>query len=171
MRCEYKNNSGDIQLTCPTQGLTVYKALKQTNLHVGQWVAISGAGGGLGHLGELNLFTLRAPFHLCFQLHSGPIRSRNGSSRTGDRLVPVSFRVDQPNFIASLNSFFLIRYRRNQEETMLKSRGREMGGLQRKYRPHLRCESSYGRTGSRGGGRCCWRCKFYLHAEGGVNCS
>ncbi|KAF9481294.1 mannitol-1-phosphate dehydrogenase [Pholiota conissans] len=31
-------------------GLTVYKALKQTNLIVGQWVAISGAGGGLGHL-------------------------------------------------------------------------------------------------------------------------
>ncbi|KAF4615528.1 hypothetical protein D9613_003506 [Agrocybe pediades] len=31
-------------------GLTVYKALKQTNLVVGQWVAISGAGGGLGHL-------------------------------------------------------------------------------------------------------------------------
>ncbi|KAF5318178.1 hypothetical protein D9619_012098 [Psilocybe cf. subviscida] len=32
------------------QGLTVYKALKQTNLTVGQWVSISGAGGGLGHL-------------------------------------------------------------------------------------------------------------------------
>ncbi|KAJ3513849.1 hypothetical protein NLJ89_g2714 [Agrocybe chaxingu] len=32
-------------------GLTIYKALKQTNLGVGQWVAISGAGGGLGHLG------------------------------------------------------------------------------------------------------------------------
>ncbi|KAF8891129.1 chaperonin 10-like protein [Gymnopilus junonius] len=31
-------------------GLTVYKALKQTNLIIGQWVAISGAGGGLGHL-------------------------------------------------------------------------------------------------------------------------
>ncbi|KIM49856.1 hypothetical protein M413DRAFT_438976 [Hebeloma cylindrosporum] len=31
-------------------GLTVYKALKQTGLTVGQWVAISGAGGGLGHL-------------------------------------------------------------------------------------------------------------------------
>ncbi|KJA19698.1 hypothetical protein HYPSUDRAFT_44081 [Hypholoma sublateritium FD-334 SS-4] len=31
-------------------GLTVYKALKQTNLRIGQWVAISGAGGGLGHL-------------------------------------------------------------------------------------------------------------------------
>ncbi|KAF8162663.1 mannitol-1-phosphate dehydrogenase M1PDH1 [Crassisporium funariophilum] len=31
-------------------GLTVYKALKQTNISIGQWVAISGAGGGLGHL-------------------------------------------------------------------------------------------------------------------------
>ncbi|KAG7090140.1 hypothetical protein E1B28_011748 [Marasmius oreades] len=31
-------------------GLTVYRALKQTNARAGQWVAISGAGGGLGHL-------------------------------------------------------------------------------------------------------------------------
>jgi len=31
-------------------GVTAYKALKQTNLIVGQWVAIAGAGGGLGHL-------------------------------------------------------------------------------------------------------------------------
>ncbi|KAF9528264.1 chaperonin 10-like protein [Crepidotus variabilis] len=31
-------------------GLTVYKALKNAHLTVGQWVAISGAGGGLGHL-------------------------------------------------------------------------------------------------------------------------
>jgi len=31
-------------------GMTVYKALKRANVTVGQWVAISGAGGGLGHL-------------------------------------------------------------------------------------------------------------------------
>ncbi|PPQ99172.1 hypothetical protein CVT24_009263 [Panaeolus cyanescens] len=31
-------------------GLTVYKALKQANIIVSQWVAIGGAGGGLGHL-------------------------------------------------------------------------------------------------------------------------
>ncbi|KDQ59946.1 hypothetical protein JAAARDRAFT_56868 [Jaapia argillacea MUCL 33604] len=31
-------------------GLTVYKALKQTNTVMGNWVVISGAGGGLGHL-------------------------------------------------------------------------------------------------------------------------
>ncbi|TFK35454.1 mannitol-1-phosphate dehydrogenase M1PDH1 [Crucibulum laeve] len=31
-------------------GMTVYKALKQANVSIGQWVAISGAGGGLGHL-------------------------------------------------------------------------------------------------------------------------
>ncbi|KAG5652129.1 hypothetical protein H0H81_006205 [Sphagnurus paluster] len=31
-------------------GLTVYKALKQANVKIGDWVAISGAGGGLGHL-------------------------------------------------------------------------------------------------------------------------
>lgn len=30
--------------------MTVYKALKQARLSVGQWVAITGAGGGLGHL-------------------------------------------------------------------------------------------------------------------------
>ncbi|KAF8888346.1 chaperonin 10-like protein [Infundibulicybe gibba] len=32
-------------------GLTIYKALKQTNAKAGDWVSISGAGGGLGHLG------------------------------------------------------------------------------------------------------------------------
>ncbi|KAF7359011.1 Mannitol-1-phosphate dehydrogenase [Mycena sanguinolenta] len=32
-------------------GLTVYKALKETNPQLGKWVAIPGAGGGLGHLG------------------------------------------------------------------------------------------------------------------------
>jgi len=31
-------------------GMTVYRALKRANLTIGQWVAISGAGGGLGHL-------------------------------------------------------------------------------------------------------------------------
>ncbi|KAF9032934.1 putative ADH1-alcohol dehydrogenase I [Panaeolus papilionaceus] len=31
-------------------GLTVYKALKQTNIIISQWIAIGGAGGGLGHL-------------------------------------------------------------------------------------------------------------------------
>ncbi|KAG6887572.1 hypothetical protein C0992_011770 [Termitomyces sp. T32_za158] len=31
-------------------GLTVYKALKQSQAKIGDWVAISGAGGGLGHL-------------------------------------------------------------------------------------------------------------------------
>ncbi|RDB23020.1 Alcohol dehydrogenase 1 [Hypsizygus marmoreus] len=31
-------------------GMTVYKALKQANVRIGDWVSISGAGGGLGHL-------------------------------------------------------------------------------------------------------------------------
>ncbi|KAL0580049.1 hypothetical protein V5O48_001984 [Marasmius crinis-equi] len=31
-------------------GLTVYRALKQSNTKAGQWIAITGAGGGLGHL-------------------------------------------------------------------------------------------------------------------------
>ncbi|KAG6918848.1 hypothetical protein DXG01_011253 [Tephrocybe rancida] len=31
-------------------GMTVYKALKQSGAKVGNWVSISGAGGGLGHL-------------------------------------------------------------------------------------------------------------------------
>lgn len=33
------------------QGLTIYKALKQSKAQIGEWIAISGAGGGLGHLG------------------------------------------------------------------------------------------------------------------------
>ncbi|KAJ7127553.1 hypothetical protein C8R43DRAFT_1027602 [Mycena crocata] len=32
-------------------GLTIYKALKETNPKIGNWVAVPGAGGGLGHLG------------------------------------------------------------------------------------------------------------------------
>lgn len=32
-------------------GVTVYSALKRSHVKPGQWVAISGAGGGLGHLG------------------------------------------------------------------------------------------------------------------------
>jgi len=35
-----------------TKGLTVYKGLKQADVHIGNWIAISGAGGGLGHLGK-----------------------------------------------------------------------------------------------------------------------
>ncbi|KAK7458841.1 Alcohol dehydrogenase, variant 2 [Stygiomarasmius scandens] len=31
-------------------GITVYKAIKQSNTKIGDWIAISGAGGGLGHL-------------------------------------------------------------------------------------------------------------------------
>lgn len=32
-------------------GVTVYSALKRSNARPGQWIVISGAGGGLGHLG------------------------------------------------------------------------------------------------------------------------
>jgi len=31
-------------------GITVYRALKYSNAHIGDWVALPGAGGGLGHL-------------------------------------------------------------------------------------------------------------------------
>lgn len=42
-------------------GVTVYKALKQSNAKTGNWVAIPGAGGGLGHLAiqYANLMGLR----------------------------------------------------------------------------------------------------------------
>lgn len=54
-----------------TQGLTIYKALKESNAKPGQWVSISGAGGGLGHLGELcgltiDFLLLRS--HICVSL-------------------------------------------------------------------------------------------------------
>ena len=32
-------------------GVTIYKAIKTADLHHGEWLAIAGAGGGLGHLG------------------------------------------------------------------------------------------------------------------------
>lgn len=32
------------------QGVTVYRALKYSQAHIGDWIALPGAGGGLGHL-------------------------------------------------------------------------------------------------------------------------
>ncbi|OCH86803.1 GroES-like protein [Obba rivulosa] len=32
-------------------GLTVYRAIKYSNTHIGDWIVLPGAGGGLGHLG------------------------------------------------------------------------------------------------------------------------
>lgn len=32
------------------QGITVYSALRQSGAHIGDWVVVPGAGGGLGHL-------------------------------------------------------------------------------------------------------------------------
>lgn len=32
-------------------GVTIYKAIKTAGLQHGEWLAIAGAGGGLGHLG------------------------------------------------------------------------------------------------------------------------
>ncbi|KAJ7239674.1 chaperonin 10-like protein [Mycena rebaudengoi] len=43
------DNAAATPLLCA--GLTIYKALKVTNPKIGNWVAIPGAGGGLGHLG------------------------------------------------------------------------------------------------------------------------
>ena len=44
-RCVYTSNL----LTCDT-GVTTYSALRRSNLRAGQWLVISGAGGGLGHI-------------------------------------------------------------------------------------------------------------------------
>ncbi|KAF8190611.1 hypothetical protein K438DRAFT_1970911 [Mycena galopus ATCC 62051] len=43
------NSAAATPLLCA--GMTIYKALKETNAKVGDWVVIPGAGGGLGHLG------------------------------------------------------------------------------------------------------------------------
>lgn len=40
-------------------GITVYKALKQTNTIIGDWVVVPGAGGGLGHLCKARNMSLR----------------------------------------------------------------------------------------------------------------
>lgn len=34
----------------PIQGVTSYRALKYSDTHIGDWIVIPGAGGGLGHL-------------------------------------------------------------------------------------------------------------------------
>ncbi|THH06866.1 hypothetical protein EW145_g3788 [Phellinidium pouzarii] len=47
-------------------GFTAYSALKQSEAHIGNWVAIPGAGGGLGHLGQLvNTLNLIYPYLKC----------------------------------------------------------------------------------------------------------
>ncbi|KAG8217084.1 hypothetical protein J3R82DRAFT_5111 [Butyriboletus roseoflavus] len=43
------------------QGLSVYKGLKRINVPIGSWIAIAGAGGGLGHLGESNIILRLLP--------------------------------------------------------------------------------------------------------------
>jgi len=36
---------------CLMQGVTVYRAIKNSDTHIGDWIVLPGAGGGLGHLG------------------------------------------------------------------------------------------------------------------------
>lgn len=38
------------QVDCCLQGLTVYRGLKESSVRAGEWVAITGAGGGLGSM-------------------------------------------------------------------------------------------------------------------------
>jgi hypothetical protein len=38
------------------QGVTVYRAIKYSDTHIGDWIVIPGAGGGLGHLGDSSRF-------------------------------------------------------------------------------------------------------------------
>ena len=47
------------------QGFTVYSALRQSETHVGDWIAIPGAGGGLGHLGKGHLPFMIFQEHCC----------------------------------------------------------------------------------------------------------
>lgn len=37
----------------PIQGLTVYRAIKYSETEAGDWIVLPGAGGGLGHLGNV----------------------------------------------------------------------------------------------------------------------
>lgn len=60
--CNAHRDLKDGLIVLGQQGLTIYKALKQSNTTVGNWVAISGAGGGLGHLGIL-IWTRVTPRH------------------------------------------------------------------------------------------------------------
>lgn len=40
----------------PTKGVTVYRAIKYSDTHIGDWIVLPGAGGGLGHLGKSPCF-------------------------------------------------------------------------------------------------------------------
>lgn len=60
--------------------MTVYKALKQANVNIGQWVAIAGAGGGLGHLGKAAGIPLLLSLSILFllQLFNMPLQGDFG---------------------------------------------------------------------------------------------
>ena len=39
-----------MRIDSTAQGITVYRAIKYSQTHIGDWIVIPGAGGGLGHL-------------------------------------------------------------------------------------------------------------------------
>src|ERR1700735_2310873 len=43
-------------IPCLIQGVTVYRAIKNSDTHIGDWIVLPGAGGGLGHLGDSPFF-------------------------------------------------------------------------------------------------------------------
>ena len=69
-----------LYLNTPNQGVTAYKSVKQTNLDVGNWVAIAGAGGGLGHLGTLTFHDFSLWHWQLSQLFNTPLRWASASS-------------------------------------------------------------------------------------------
>jgi len=65
-------------------GITVYKALKTANLTQGQWVAISGAGGGLG---TLAVQYAKAMGYLVVGIDGGADKAKSAKSLGADAFV------------------------------------------------------------------------------------
>jgi propanol-preferring alcohol dehydrogenase len=63
------------------QGVTVYRAIKHSDTHIGDWIVVPGAGGGLGHLGDFpNFYDGFRPCIDNLSVKSYSIRVSDGSS-------------------------------------------------------------------------------------------
>lgn len=62
------------------KGLTVYRALKYSGTHAGDWVVVPGAGGGLGHLGVLSNSGTSQRYSFLVPVRSNSVRSSDGIS-------------------------------------------------------------------------------------------
>jgi hypothetical protein len=89
-----------LYLNTRNQGVTAYKSVKQTGLDLGNWVAVAGAGGGLGHLGTLT-------FHDLLPLALTTVTAVQYAVAMGLRVIAIG-----NVFLVRRHAIMLIKYRR-----------------------------------------------------------